>query len=232
MILRFGSCARWLAFFLLCAAGPVEAQESVTGIDPAKRAELQAEINQAMDRIRAIVNQPVSVAARQPGMQVRVFSPGWFHDGASRPDFNHADVRATQEHVYDALGYVTSDLNPGVVFVGSQLEFNPQLKFFYTDRSLPKKKLSEEEMLEINRLFRVIGGCEQQLNMVLIRSPARPTEFANSPPIVTNETIIITTTNTTEEWVRVPIPRSRIINCGLGIFALLLFYAVYKLFTR
>jgi len=43
--------------------------------------------------------------------------------------------------------YVTSDLNPGVVFVGSEIEFNPMTKFFYIDRSLPKKKLTEAEML-------------------------------------------------------------------------------------
>ena len=36
-------------------------------------------------------------------------------------------------------------------------------KYFYTDRSVPKKKLTETEMLEINRLYRIIGRCEQQL---------------------------------------------------------------------
>ncbi len=32
------------------------------------------------------------------------------------------------------------------------------------DRSLPKKKLTEDEMREINHLYRIIGQCEQQLN--------------------------------------------------------------------
>jgi hypothetical protein len=36
-------------------------------------------------------------------------------------------------------------------------------KFFYTDRSLPKRKLTEAEMLQINDLYRVIGRCNQQL---------------------------------------------------------------------
>ena len=36
-------------------------------------------------------------------------------------------------------------------------------KYFYEDRSLPKKKLTGEEMLEINRLYRVIGRCKEQL---------------------------------------------------------------------
>jgi hypothetical protein len=36
-------------------------------------------------------------------------------------------------------------------------------KFFYQDRSLPKKKLTEDEMVEINRLYRIIATCCAQL---------------------------------------------------------------------
>jgi hypothetical protein len=36
-------------------------------------------------------------------------------------------------------------------------------KYFYTDRSVPKKRLTEAEMLEINRLYRIIGHDEEQL---------------------------------------------------------------------
>ena len=36
-------------------------------------------------------------------------------------------------------------------------------KYFYTDRSVPKKKLTEEEMLEINRLYRIIGQDQDRL---------------------------------------------------------------------
>ena len=39
-------------------------------------------------------------------------------------------------------------------------------KIFYIDRSLPKKKLTEAEMVEINRLYRVIGNCERQLQLM------------------------------------------------------------------
>ena len=60
--------------------------------------------------------------------------------------------------------YVTSDLNPGVVFPGKELEFNSKTKYFYMDRSLPKKKLTEAEMLEINRLYRVIARDEDELS--------------------------------------------------------------------
>jgi hypothetical protein len=40
-------------------------------------------------------------------------------------------------------------------------------KYFITDRSVPKKKLTEAEMLEINRLYRIIGHCNQQLDELL-----------------------------------------------------------------
>ena len=103
---------------------------------------------------------------RTPDMQVWIFHPGWFHPGAEKPDFNTVDIRATQMDDYDQHDYVTSDLNPGVAFIGKELEFNPMTKYFYTDRSLPKKKLTEEEMLEINQLYRIIGKCEQQLDEI------------------------------------------------------------------
>ena len=46
---------------------------------------------------------------------------------------------------------------------GRELEFNAMTKYFYVDRTLPKKRLTEAEMLEINRLYRVIGSTEQKL---------------------------------------------------------------------
>jgi hypothetical protein len=118
----------------------------------------------AIARVRAIVNQPVTRLALTPGMEVATFRPGWFHDGAAKPDFANVDVRATQEKTYDQHPYVTSDLNPGVAFRGQELEFNSMTKYFYTDRTVPKKKLSEAQMLEINRLYRIIASCEQKLD--------------------------------------------------------------------
>ena len=123
----------------------------------------QAALDDAMARVRRIVNQPVTALPIREGMDVTVYSPGWFHPGAIRPDFNTVDVRSSQELHYANNIYVTSDLNPGICFLGSELEFNSMTKFFYTDRSLPKKKLTGDEMLEINRLYRIIGQCEQKL---------------------------------------------------------------------
>jgi len=124
---------------------------------------LKAEMEDAIARVREIVNQPVTALTRTPEIETATYSPGWFHEGAEKPDFNRVDVRTTQQLSYGQHKYVTSDLNPGVVFVGNELEFNPMTKYFYTDRSLPKKKLTEAEMLEINRLYRIIGHDEEEL---------------------------------------------------------------------
>ena len=127
------------------------------------RAAVKTELNNAVLRVEQIVNQPVTQLNRTPEMSVSISSPGWLHPGAERPDFKTVDIRTTQDLHYAEKQYVTSDLNPGVVFLGKELEFNSKTKYFYTDRSLPKKKLSEAEMLEINRLYRVIARDEEQL---------------------------------------------------------------------
>jgi len=125
-----------------------------------------AQMNEAIDQVQNIINQPVTSITQDSGMQVETYSPGWFHPGAIKPDFNTVDVRKTQQFPYKQYQYVTSDLNQGQVFIGSDLEFNPMTKYFYTDRTVPKKKLSEDEMLEINRLYRIIGRCQGQLGNV------------------------------------------------------------------
>jgi Skp family chaperone for outer membrane proteins len=139
--------------------------QNITEADKASgKAAVKKELNTAVSRVEQIVNQPVTQLNRTPEMSVSTYSPGWFHPGAERPDFKTADVRATQDLNYAQNQYVTSDLNPGVVFLGQELEFNSKTKYFYTDRSLPKKKLSEAEMLEINRLYRVIARDEDELS--------------------------------------------------------------------
>lgn len=152
----------------------VGAQISVAQITQNDTNAIQAEMDTAIHQVEKIVNQPVAAYRRAPGMHVGLFSPGWFHPGATKPDFNSVDIRTTQETPYASHQYVTSDLNPGIVFLGNQLEFNSMTKYFYTNRSLPKKKLTEAEMLEINQLYRVIGRCEQQL------APQQPTSTSTA----------------------------------------------------
>jgi hypothetical protein len=130
---------------------------------PATKADIKVELADAITKVEVIVNQPVTRLPRTPDMAVATYRPGWFHPGATTPEFNTVDVRATQELNYAKNEYVTSDLNPNVVYLGSELEFNSMTKFFYTDRSVPKKKLTGEEMVEINRLYRIIGQDRDRL---------------------------------------------------------------------
>ena len=122
-------------------------------------AQLDADAAQAKRRVIEIVNQPITHLARTD--EAGEFSPGWFHPGAIKPDFNKVDIRQTQSFPYKGYKYVTSDLNPTEMFVADELEFNPMTKCFYTDRTLPKRELSEDEMVEVNRLYRIIGRDEQ-----------------------------------------------------------------------
>ncbi len=126
-------------------------------------AAIKAQLDATILQVQQIVNQPVTELRRTPDMEVATFHPGWFHPGAIKPNFLTVDIRATQEFPYSQYEYVTSELNPGVVFLGSELEFNSMTKYFYTNRLAPKKRLTEPEMLEINQLYRVIGRCEHQL---------------------------------------------------------------------
>lgn len=139
----------------------------------------KAALDDATTRVRAIINQPVTRLTVTPGMDVEIYSPGWFHPGANHPDFNTVDVRTTQDLQYAPHHYVSSDLNPGYCFLGSEVEFNANTKFFYTDRTLPKKKLTEAEMLEINRLYRIVGTCEQKLGAPTGFASLFPRSFSN-----------------------------------------------------
>jgi hypothetical protein len=120
---------------------------------------LRTETARAEQSVTEIVNQPITHLTRFGA--VGLFSPGWFHAGAIKPDFNSVDIRTTQEFPYTGYDHVTSDLNPTEMFIGNELEFNSMTKYFYTDFSLPKKRLLDAEMVEINSLYRVLGRDEQ-----------------------------------------------------------------------
>jgi hypothetical protein len=152
---------KYLLFIVLLGVCQASGAQQVK-VD-AQRASLETEEQAAIQDVRKIVNQPVTQHPRTEEMDVATYMPGWFLAGAKKPDFINVDVRRTQDTSYGKHEYVTSDLNPGVAFVGKEVEFNPMTKYFYTDRSIPKKRLSEPEMIEINRLYRIIGRCEQQL---------------------------------------------------------------------
>lgn len=127
---------------------------------------VKARLKQAIDRVKKIVNQPAPFVPRTPEIssQCAWFGDMWFHPGAITPDFANVDVRKSQETKnYEDYAYASSKFTPDQAFIASELEFNAMTKFFYIDRTVPKKKLTEAEMLEINRLYRIIAKCCDQL---------------------------------------------------------------------
>lgn len=135
-----------------------------TNSAPQTIAALQLELTNAWHQVETIVCQPVPAFRYDPGYKVSIYGPGgWFHPGAMTPDFNTVDIRKSQELPYAAHTWVSSDITPNMMFHGSDLEFNSMTKLFYTNRSLPKKRLSEAEMLKINSLYRTIGHCQSEI---------------------------------------------------------------------
>jgi len=146
-----------------------------------KIAQLTQEKDNAEARVKAIVNQPVQSVPYNSYALVEVVSPGWFHAGAAAPDYS-ADVSKTQEFPYKKT-YVTSDVTPGLMYKADELEFNKQLKFYYTDMKIPKKRLSATEMVEINGLYRIIGANKTQIASMqefIPSTQASISEFFNS----------------------------------------------------
>jgi len=179
---------------------------------------VKAEMDAAIHQVEKIVNQMVPAYRRAAGMDVGRFSPGWFHEGARKPDFRHVDVRTTRETAeFEKHEYCTSDLNPGLVWKSRDLEFNSATKYFYTNRTFPKKRLTEAEMVEINRLYQIIGRCEKEL-----AGPKNPSANSQSGSDASEET----TPDTTPE------KRGRLLNPYIGgpvllVLALLLIL-IYK----
>lgn len=185
----------------------------------AQIAALTVEMNDAIEKAKVIINQKVGALRRTPGMKVVSYKEGWFHAGATKPNFLNVDVRTTRETPYDQYPYVTSDLNTGYVFIGSHLEFNSMTKYFYTDRSVPKKKLTEAEMVEVNRLYRIIGTCERNIRLL------------QAPP----ESVTIPETETTEvqpERKYEPVPKGNYLKAAVGVAAVLGLYLIYRLFRK
>lgn len=145
---------------------------------------LNLQLNLATQQVKAIINQPVT-ALPHGIMPVATYKPGWFHDGAIKPDYAHIDVRTTQEFPYKGHEFVASPINKGLMFRGEELEFNANTKYFYTDRTVPKKKLTEVEMLEINRLYRIIGECETKIAALKLQQEAiTPENLMRKPNFV------------------------------------------------
>ncbi len=138
------------------------------------------------ERIRSLVNQPPPSLPRTVRMRVQSTSGAWYPETSAAPDYAQVDVRATQQNNYDGKGYLATATDPGVVYLGDELEFNPVLNYYYVDRTLPKKKLTPAEMEQINALFREIAELDQQLKSPRPSSNApastSPASTAEAPP--------------------------------------------------
>jgi len=134
------------------------------------------------------------------------------------------DVRQTQVFSYDSSPFITSPLNPGVVFRSTELEFNEMTKYFYTDRSVPKKRLTEAQMLEINRLYRIIGQCRKDILHLSAPPEERPEAAATESAATDSEPATAP--------VRQPVPRENYIKATIGVSAVLLIYVLYLLLRR
>lgn len=127
---------------------------------------LKMEFAKTVKQVVDIVNQPVARLPQNPSMTVGSYPDGWFHPGAALPNFAKDDVAKTQDtslyvgHGYD---YATSPLNPGVVFPVGDLAFNSQTKIFYQDMTTPKKKLTDQELRQVNALYRILARDGQIL---------------------------------------------------------------------
>jgi hypothetical protein len=159
---------------------PATTQEAPANAQPSEVeqvATLRKELANALEQVKEIINQPVPTVPITPEIEKKVARWGdiWFHPGSGMPDFNYGDIRKTQDTaMYEKHEFITSNQNPGVAFPGDQVEFNAATKFFYVDRSLPKKRLTEEEMLEVNRLYRVIGSCQARLALLGVQAQLEP----------------------------------------------------------
>src|ERR1041385_2616589 len=120
-----------LCLFAFCDNAGLFAQTASNAVAIDTNA-VKAEMDSAIHQVEKIVCQTVPAYRVVPGMHWNTFKPGWFHEGATKPDFNRVDVRTTRETPYDQYEYVSSDLNPGLVWRGRDPEFNSMTKYFYT----------------------------------------------------------------------------------------------------
>jgi hypothetical protein len=122
---------------------------------------LNREYAAALKRATDIINQEVPGVPIVAGMKLGDWRDGpWFHPGAVTPDFLNVDIRPTQENTnYAPYDYITSNFHKGIAYPADQVAFNSNTKLLYLDRTTPKKKLTEAEMLQVNALFHIMGKC-------------------------------------------------------------------------
>lgn len=127
-----GGFNRWMRFMrwsicgaaLLAAPDVAPAQPATPPSQNAEIAAVNAEMNDAIEKVKVIINQKVGALRRTPDMKVSVFSPGWFHDGATKPNFNTVDV-VVQRVSLSFSRLPDSEFSDMVVTVVTKMTNNP-----------------------------------------------------------------------------------------------------------
>ncbi len=119
----------------------------------------RAEFDKTTRQVQGIVNQTPPIVVPPPG-STEVYKYG-YHPGASKPDYNNDNLIGTREIWKGEYAYI--DGVPGVFYRSADCEFNPQTKYFYLSRTVPKKRLSDAEYKELTRLYHLLGQQEKAM---------------------------------------------------------------------
>ncbi|MBE7210460.1 MAG: hypothetical protein INR65_05530, partial [Gluconacetobacter diazotrophicus] len=130
----------------------------------------RAEFDKTTHQVQAIVNQVPPMVPKPPaGAEVYGYD---YHPGANPPDYDATNLVGTRELWKGEYVYIQSV--PNVYYRAADCEFNPQTKFFFTSRTVPKKKLTDTEYAELTRLYHLLG--QQQKAIDNVPSPAADAE--------------------------------------------------------
>ncbi len=119
----------------------------------------RADFDKTTRQVQGIVNQTPPVVVKPPGA-TEVYGYG-YHPGANRPDYNANNLQSTRELWKGEYVYINEV--PGVYYRSADCEFNPQTKYFFTSRNVPKKRLSDAEYQELTRLYHLLGQQEKAI---------------------------------------------------------------------
>ncbi len=156
-----------LARPVLAGAAP---DKVLTGLQGKAAAAARGEFDKTTRKVQAIVNQTPPIVPK-PADDAEVYHYS-YHPGANAPDYDAENLLATREIWKGEYAYIEGV--PNVYYRSAECEFNPQTKYFYTSRTVPKKKLSDAEYGELTRLFHLLG--QQQKAMANVPPPTADAE--------------------------------------------------------
>ena len=133
----------------------------------------RVEFDKTTRQVQGIVNQVPQIVTPPAGAQTSHYG---YHPGAEKPDYNSENLLATRE-LWNGE-YINMDEAPGVFYRAADCEFNPQTKYFYTSRKVPKKRLSDTEYKELTRLYHLLG--QQEKAIAEVPAPTKDAERVSS----------------------------------------------------